>query len=110
MLLMNARDHVVVVVAAVAQGLGAERGLDVGQRDPGAGAAGPLLGQRDGHLEAGQHLAAVAAGAVDQVVERVVVGGRALGRQAPRAAASATASGPSGSRRNSVERLTAAAG
>ena len=74
------RDHVVVLVAAVAVKLGAERGLGIGcghGRRGDAGLAGP--GQGDGHLEAGERMAPVAAGPLGQVGERLGVGLGALG-------------------------------
>ena len=77
------RDHVVVLVAAVAVQLGAERGLGVVEGDGGLGGvrvAGP--GERHRHLQAGQRVPPVAAGPVGQVGERLVVGGRALGLEA----------------------------
>ncbi len=57
-------DHVVVVVSAVSQRAGAKRCLDVTQLDR----AGVSEGAR--HLERGQHLAPVAPGAVDEVIDR----------------------------------------
>ena len=71
-----------MLVAAVAQRLGAERGLGVGEGDDGGGlGSGP--GEGDGDLEAGEHVAAVAVGVADEVLEGVVVGRRALGVEAP---------------------------
>ena len=65
-------DHVVVVVAAVSQRTGAERRLDVAELDR----AGVGEGARD--LQGGQHLAPVAAGAVDEVFDRFGGRGRPL--------------------------------
>ena len=86
-------DDVVVVVAPVAEGLGAEGGLDVADRDPhplvddGAGVValgvGVLVGQGDRHLEAGEHVAAVAVGPLDEQGEGLVVDVGALGLEAP---------------------------
>ena len=85
---MKALDHVVVVVAAVAQRLGAERGLGVGERDRDRrrrlGGAARCCGERHRHLEAGERVAAVAVGAAGQVVDGVVVDRGALGVEAAR--------------------------
>ncbi len=62
-----------MVVAAVAQRAGAERGLGVLQGDV------PGPGEGDGHLQRGERLTAVAAGAVDEHVDRLVVGSGLLG-------------------------------
>ena len=98
-------DHVVVVVAAVAQG--ATRRARRSRRRPSTTAGRPRrsIGQRDRHLERGEHLAAVAAGAVDQLVERVGVGGGPLGLQPPLGQRARARPGSSGSSRNSVDRL-----
>ena len=73
-------DDVVVLVAAVADRLGAECGLGIVEGDRGVVPAG---GEGDGDLEAGQGEAAVAGGTVGQQVERLVGGGRLLGLQSP---------------------------
>ena len=49
-------DHIVVIVASVSDGLSAQRCFGVGQGDP---PVSPILGQGDGHLQAGQGLPAV---------------------------------------------------
>ena len=69
--LMNALIDVVVVVAPVAHGARAERRLGVGQLDRSG------MGQRGGDLQRREHLAAVAAAALDEQVDGVVGGGRA---------------------------------
>ena len=59
----------------------------------------------DGHLEAGEHVPAVAAGGVDQVGDRIVVGSRPPPPQAPPHQLAAARRQSRGSRRNSVDRL-----
>ncbi len=66
-------DHVVVVVASVAQRGGAQRRLDVFEFDV------AVPGERARHLERGEHLSAVTAGPVDEQRRSVVVGGRSFG-------------------------------
>ena len=58
-----------MLVAAVAQRLGAERGLGVGERDHRRPSASRPLGDRHRHLEAGEHVAAVAVGVAGQVLD-----------------------------------------
>ena len=61
--------------------------------------------QRAGHLERGEHLATVAAGAVDEQVDRPRRRPWPPSAASPRSSSVRTASGDSGSRRNSVLRL-----
>ena len=68
-------DDVVVVVAAVPQGAGAQRGLHVLQFHP------PGVGQRARHLQSGQHLPPVAAGPVGEMGDGLRRGVPALGLQ-----------------------------
>ena len=44
---------------------------------------GVLVGERDRHLEAGEHVAAVAVGPLDEQGERLLVDAGALGLQPP---------------------------
>ena len=71
-------DHVVVLVAPVAQRLGAERRLGVGQRDLGRPSPRRPAAMATAHLEAGEHVAPVAVGVAGQVLEGVGLGGGAL--------------------------------
>ena len=111
MLLMNARDDVVVLVAAVAERLGAEGGLGVGEGDH---AAASRRGRARARATATSRLvrtwrpSPLAWPARCSRASSSAVG--ALGLEAPLAGGRAAASGSSGWRRNSVERLTAAAG
>ena len=73
-------DDVEMLVAAVAQGLGAQRRLGVVHRHP---VVAPSDSQRSGHLQAGQGVATVAGRPVHQQVQGVVVGRHLLGGQAP---------------------------
>ena len=79
-------DHVVVLVAPVAQRLGAERRLRVGEGDLGPSAASRrrllVRSAIAADLEAGEHVAPVAVGVAGQVLEGVGLGGGALGLEA----------------------------
>ena len=75
---LDERAHdVVVIVAAVAECTRAERLFDVMEFDM------PVAAERTRHLERGQHLPAIAAGALDQQVDRVVISRHGFGPETP---------------------------
>ena len=100
-----------MLVAAVAVQLGAERGLGVGDvTTVGRGDAGSARpGQGDGHLEAGERVAPVAAGPLGEVGERLGVGVGALGVE-PLPSSAATAVGRRAAGAGTASSGTAAAG
>ena len=69
-----------MVVAAVPDRFGTERGLDIADFDHGR--HGPFAGERHGHLEARERVATVTGRPLDEELERGVVDLGALGLQA----------------------------
>ena len=97
-----------MLVAAVAEGVDAERRLDVvaGDGDVLARLARTAAGQGDGHLQGGEGLAPVAAGPQSTRWSTASSSAVAPSARSPRRTSSRRASVPRGSSRNSVDRLS----